>query len=230
VSRLFPERLLIGLAPAEMTVGKDSVACDPAFGAEPWQGAISALRALEFTQPCKVTVVLSNHFVRYAIVPWSSSLSTAAEEDAYIRHHFAKIHGERTKAWSLRASESAADAPRLASAVDQALIDSIRDCFPKGGRARLISVQPRLMSKFNEWRRSIPEGGAWLVLAEPDRACVALHADGRWRSVQNGKGAWRALLDRERHRVDGETPNLVLIAGATAPSNDGDWQFRDMSA
>ena len=234
MSRLFPDRLLIGLAPAEMTVGKDSVACDPAFGSEPWQGAISALKALEFKQPCKVTVVLSNHFVRYAIVPWSNSLSTAAEEDSYIRHHFAKIHGERAKVWSLRASESAADAPRLASAVDQALIDSIKDCFPKGGKARLISVQPRLMSKFNEWRRSIPDAGAWLVLAEPDRACVALHAGGRWRSVQNGKGAWRALLDRERYRmyggVDGETPNLVLIAGATAPSNDGDWQFRAMGA
>jgi hypothetical protein len=68
------------------------------------------------------------------------------------------------------------------------------------------------------------------VLAEPDRACVALHADGRWRSVQNGKGAWRALLDRERHRVDGDTPNLVLIDGTAAPSNDGDWQFRAMGA
>jgi hypothetical protein len=227
---LFRDRLLIGLAPAEVTVGKDSVACDPAFGAEPWQGAISALKSLEFKRPCNVTVVLSNHFVRYAIVPWSSALSTAAEEDAYVRHHFSKIHGERAKSWTLRASESTAGAPRLASAIDQALIDSIRDCFPKGGKARLISAQPLLMSKFNEWRKSIPAAGAWLVLAEPDRACVALHAEGRWRSVQNGKGAWRALLDRERHRVDGEIPNLVLIAGAGAPSNDGDWQFRAMSA
>src|SRR5438046_777859 len=114
-----------------MTVGKDSVACDPALGAEPWQGAISALKALEFTQPCKVTVVLSNHFVRYAIVPWSSSLSTAAEEDAYIRHHFAKIHGERAKAWGLRASESAADAPRLASAVERR-----RLAVPRHGRVK----------------------------------------------------------------------------------------------
>jgi hypothetical protein len=246
VSRLFPDRLLIGLAPAEMTVvrfrgwprrnlvGKDSVACDPAFGAEPWQGAIAALKALELRQPCDATVVLSQNFVRYAVVPWSKGLNTAAEEDAYLRHHFAKIHGERTKAWSLRASESVADLPRLASAVDQALIDSLKDCFPKGAKARLISVQPRLMSKFNEWRSSIPDAGAWLVLAEPDRACVALHADGRWRSVQNSKGAWRALLERERYRmyggVDGEIPNLVLIAGAAAPSNDADWQFRAMSA
>src|SRR5437016_1126701 len=47
-----------------MTVGKDSVACDPAFGSEPWQGAISALKALEFKQPCKVTVVLSHEMIR----------------------------------------------------------------------------------------------------------------------------------------------------------------------
>ena len=242
MSRLFRDRLLIGLAPAEMTVvrfrgwlkkkliGKDGVACDPAFGAEPWQGAIAALKALEFKQPCNVTVVLSNHFVRYAIVPWSSGLNTAAEEDAYIRHHFSKIHGERTKSWTLRATESAVGAPRLASAVDSGLLAAIRESLQGKPAARLISVQPRLMSKFNEWRKSIPDAGAWLVLAEPDRACVALHAEGRWRSVQNGKGAWRALLDRERHRVDGELPKLVLIAGAAAPSNDGDWQFRAMSA
>src|SRR5207237_6253438 len=93
---------------------------------------------------------------------------------------------------------------RLASAVDSGLLAAIRESLQGKAAARLISVQPRLMSKFNEWRKSIPDAGAWLVLAEPDRACVALHAEGRWRSVQNGKGAWRALLDRERHRVRSE--------------------------
>ena len=241
MSRLSKDRLLIGLAPAEMTVlrlrgvlkekpiEKASVACDPAFGNEPWQGALAALKSLQIAERCNVTVVLSNHFVRYAIVPWSNALGTAAEETAYIRHHFAKIHGERAKAWSLRATQSAADAPRLASAIDSALLAAMREALQEKPLARLISVQPQLMSKFNEWRKAIPAGGAWLVLAEPDRACVALHAEGRWRSVQNGKGAWRALLDRERHRVDGEIPNLVLIAGAAAPSNDADWQFREMS-
>ena len=242
MSRLFRDRLLIGLAPTAISVvrlrglfkgkqlEKASLACDAAFGNEPWQGALAALKSLQIDERCNVTVVLSNHFVRYAIVPWSDALGSAAEEDAYIRHHFAKIHGERAKAWSLRATESAAGAPRLASAIDQNLLESIKSCFPKGGKARLISIQPQLMSKFNEWRAAIPAGGAWLVLAEPERACVALHAEGRWRSVQNGKGAWRALLDRERHRVDGEIPNLVLIAGAAAPSNDAQWRFRAMSA
>jgi hypothetical protein len=239
---LFKDRLLIGLSSAEMSVVRyrglfkptrietGSVACDPAFGNEPWQGAVSALKAVPIGDKCSVTLVLSNQFVRYAIVPWSSALGTTAEEDAYVRHHFAKIHGERAKAWTLRATESAAGAPRLASAIDTALLAAIREALQEKPLARLISVQPQLMSKFNEWRSAIPASGAWLVLAEPERACVALHAAGQWRSVQNGKGAWRALLDRERHRVDGEIPNLVLIAGAEAPSNDGEWQFRAMSA
>src|SRR5438105_13448716 len=93
-------------------IGEDSVACDPASGAEPWQGAIAALKALEVKQPCNVTVILSNHFVRYAIVPWSNAPNTAAEEDAYIRHHFPKIHGERTKSWTRPTTGGRAGAPR----------------------------------------------------------------------------------------------------------------------
>ncbi len=224
MSRLSPERLLVGLAPAAVTVGKASVSCDPAYGNEPWQGAIAALKSLPIEGRSRVTVVLANHFVRYAIVPWSDALGTAQEEDAYLRHHFAKIHGERAKSWALRSTESAAGAPRLASAIDADLLAEIRSRFPKGGSAKLVSVQPQLMAKFNAWRGAVPAAGAWLVLAESDRACVALHAQGRWRAVQNAKGAWLDLLDRERHRVEGELPDFVLLAGASPPG-DGDWKF-----
>ena len=226
---LLPARITVRLAPAEVTAGAKRIACDPGFGAERWHGALEALRSMAFGR-ARVTVVLSSHFVRYAIVPWSDALGTPAEEDAYVRHHFAKVHGERAKGWLFRSSEGPRGAPRLASAIDRALLDAIKACFPKGGKARLISVQPQLMCKFNEWRSTIPPQGAWVVLAEPDRACIALHAEGSWRSVQNGKGDWRALLDRERHRIDGELPSLVLVAGAAAPTSDSQWQFREMSA
>ena len=245
MSRLFPDRLLLELAPASITLArlrgplhkqrmeKRSLACDPAYGNEPWQGAIAALKSLEFKEPCKVTLVLSSQFVRYAVVPWSGALATAAEEDAYLRHYFVKIHGERAKTWVLRASEGAAGAARLASAIDAALLEEIRNSFPRGGKAKLSSVQPQLMSRFNQHRKSVPAGGAWLVIAEPDRACVALHVGGGWRSVQSGKGPWLDLLERERFRVhagDGELPNVVLITGAPAPSPQGAWQFRELGA
>jgi hypothetical protein len=229
VSRLFPERLRVRLAPAEVLAGGRSIACDPAFGAEPWQGAVAALKSLEWTQACRLTVVLSNHFVRYAVLPWSDALAGAAEEEAYLRHHFAKIHGERAKAWTLRASEDRRGVPRLASAIDTALLEELRSAFPKGGKAHLASVQPELMEAANRWRDAIPAAGAWLVMAEPERACLAMHQEGGWRSVQNAKGEWLTLLERERYRLH-EVPTLVLLAGASAPRQSDDWQFRELAA
>jgi hypothetical protein len=227
VSRLFPERLLVRLSPAEVQVGAARQACDPAFGAEPWHGAVEALKNVAWPRS-RVTVVLSNHFVRYALVPWSDAIASAAEEQAYLRHHFSKIHGERAKAWQLRAGEAPKGAPRLASAVDSALVDAIRASFPKGGKAKLVSVQPALMYIFNRSRAAVPKPGAWLVVAEPERSCVALHAKGAFRAVQNAKGDWRTLLDRERFRVpmEGALPDLVLLAGAEPPPSDPHWKFK----
>ena len=230
MSPLFPESIVIKLSPAEVSVGSKSISCDPAFGAEPWQGALAALKALELPKKCRVTLVLSNHFVRYAVVPWSSALGTPAEEEAYVRHHFARIHGERAKGWSLRASPGTGAEPRLASAIDKALLDELKTLFAGKPGVKLASIQPQLMAAFNRWRRAIPAGGAWLVLAEAERACVALHGGGGWRAVHNGKGEWLALLDRERHRVEGDVPSTVLVAGARPPANQGTWQFRELAA
>src|SRR5688572_31535184 len=83
---MFAERLRIRFSPAEVLVGGRSIACDPAFGAEPWQGAVAALKALEWTKRCRVTVVLANPFVRYAVVPWSDALAGPQEEERSEEH------------------------------------------------------------------------------------------------------------------------------------------------
>jgi hypothetical protein len=197
------ERLRVRLSPGEVLAGGRSIACDPALGSEPWQGALATLKAFEWTERCEVTAVLSNHFVRYVVVPWSDALSNAAEEQAYLRHHFAKIHGERAKSWTTRASEDRRGIPRLASAIDTALLEELKAAFPREG--------------------------AWLVLAEPERACLAMYKEGGWRSVQNAKGDWLALLERERFRLH-EVPELVLLSGAAAPKESQGWQFRELAA
>jgi hypothetical protein len=207
---LFRDRLVVELAPAET-----------ASGEPPWQGAVTAFKAkLPGERRCDVTVVLGNSFVRYALVPWSDALASAAEEQAYLRHHFGRIHGERVKGWVLRASEAPAGAPRLASAVDAGLIEALKGCFARKSKARLVSVQPALMAVFNRARAAIPKSGAWLAVAEPQRACVALHAGGRWRTVQNAKGAWLTLLERARLTVEGAIPDLVLLQARDAAAGE----------
>jgi hypothetical protein len=229
VSRLFPERLLVRVFPHELECAGKRLPCDPAHGAEPWHGALARLQETQLGRS-RVTIELSSHFVRYALVPWSEALATPAEEEAYVRHHFARVHGERAKAWAVRATEAARGEPRLASAVDAALIDALKALFEKKPAARLVSIQPALMSRFNAARGALPRTGAWLVIAEADRACIALHGGRSWRSVQSAKGAWRAALERERHRVEGDVPSLVLLAGAAAPAAQAGWEFRALAA
>jgi hypothetical protein len=229
LTRFFPERLVLGFAPSELTICGKRFACDPGYGPEPWQGALERLKEMDLGS-CRVTIELSSHFVRYALVPWSEALATPAEEEAYVRHHFAKIHGERAKPWAVRASEAAPGEPRLASAVDAALIEQLKRSFAGKKKAKLVSIQPALMRCFNAVRRTVPAGGAWLVLVEPGRACIALHGGRGWRAVQSAKHEWRAALERERHRVEGKVPSLVFLAGAAAPRAEGGWQFREMAA
>jgi hypothetical protein len=97
----------------------------------------------------------------------------------------------------------------------------LKQAFP-----RLASVQPWLMAAINRWRGAMPDG-AWLTLVEGERACIALHAGGSWRAVQNARGAWLDLLERERHRVAGAAPAVALVAGAQPPSAPG-WEFRPL--
>jgi hypothetical protein len=231
---LFPETVTVAIAPGEIVVGAQTIGCDASFGAEPWHGALAALRGVQWKERCRVTAVLSNHFVRYALVPWNSALADPAEEEAYVRHHFARIHGERAKSWALRWSAEAVDAPRLASAIDSGLVAALKECFPPKGKARLVSIQPYLMAAANRAQRAVPASGAWLVFAERERSCVALHAGGRWRSVQNAKGPWLATLEREWHRAEAvggnAAPRLALLIGARPAGDAPGWTFREVPA
>jgi hypothetical protein len=255
VLRSWRERLLIGFSPSELTLvrmkgllrprvtAKHTAPCDPAFGPEPWHGAAASLK--DTTEALRgealdVTVVLSNHFVRYALVPWNDALAGAAEELAFARHCFSKIHGERSKSWTLSLSEESAGTPRLASAIDTALLEAVRNCFPAGVKARLVSMQPYLMAAINCWRASMAQTGAWVLIAEPARACLVLHGKGRWQAVLNTKGSfstpeeWTTLLDREQHRVvDCDPVNTVLVhaahINATRWAQVGDWKFERLS-
>jgi hypothetical protein len=175
--------------------------------------AAGGLEAFEHEPPkgrVDVTVVLSNHFARYIIVERQEG-ATLEEELALARFHFTKIHGERVKGWEVRLSR-AGGGPRLACAIDASVLERLKACFPKSGKARLVSVQPALMAAYNAARKRIPREGAWLLLSEPGRSCLARIAAKGWGSVHNGPDAdWEQLIERERSRAGGEPlPALVL--------------------
>lgn len=254
MSLLFPDRILIGLAPDSIALvrlqgalrprasEKRTLACDPAPGTEPWRGALAALSGLAAeigNDNARITVVLSNHFVRYALVPVSEALSSGAEEDAFVRYYFAKIHGERSKEWEVRLSRGPAGTARVASAVDSALVQAIRGAFPAGGKAKLVSLQPYLMSAFNRWRALFAGVRGWLLLVEPRRTCLARFDRGRVDAVRNTRGVfedparWAELFDRERLLAGpAETPEGVYVHAPRASKEAHEvrgWTFRGLS-
>jgi hypothetical protein len=190
---LFPERRELRLEPDGLEAFRDEVSA--------WRGRVD------------LTVVLSNHFARYTVVQPQDG-ATPEEELALARFQFARIHGERAKAWEVRLSRAGGGA-QLACAIDAALLQDLKACMPSHGRVRLVSVQPYLMAAYNRARRRIPREGAWLLLTEKGRACLARLAPKGWASVHFGaEGDGEQLIERERSRAgDERLPSLVLNLG-----------------
>jgi len=239
---LFPQRLVLVRSSGGLRrrlVHKESLAFAPAeTGVPAWQAATDALA--EKVSPAAlprahVKLILSNHFVHYLVIPWRDGLSNQEEHWAYARHCFERVHGGGAAQWKLRLCSDTPGEPRLACAVEPALIEALRTHLGPLGR-RYRSLQPHLMASFNSCRAHIGKGPTWLVVAEPGLLCLALLQDGCWHSVNRVKvGAdWinelPRLLEREACLLDCATPclDVVLIApDATRPLvlPAGKWRF-----
>lgn len=161
----------------------------------------------------QVSVVASNRLVRYVVVPRTAGVSGEAEELALARHHFIRVHGERSRDWDVRYSRETG----LASALDAGLIQDLKAKLSPG-KHQLVSLQPYLMAAFNQLRARVPKEGAWIVLPEAEATCVALYARGGWAGVAINRAGSEESLERERMRMgSARAPRTVL----TSPANDG---------
>jgi len=161
---------------------------------EPWQAALATLPKLQQSHAQRIAnaiVVLSNHFVRYLLLDANDRISTREEWLEYASHRFEKTYGARARDWDIQVGEAGPAHPRLASAIDRALLEAIAAAF-KNGRVRLRSIQPYLMTAFNQALPALPESSFWFVLQEPGRLLLGLIRDGAWRSVRSrqANGLW----------------------------------------
>lgn len=178
-----------------------------------WGNAVISLEAALselLTKPAIAQVILSNHFVRYAMVPWSGSLSNDAEEAAYAKHCFSQLYGANTESWELRLNQDFAGAPQLASAVDSQLLQALRGVFARAN-VKLISVQPHLMAAYNNCHAHLQKQDAWFVLFEQGNICLGMVQQGHLGSVRTLKvgNDWLdrlpEILDRESYLSELDT-------------------------
>ncbi len=206
-------RLHKGLLRTKVVASQTELCGDAEVGVAPWQPALSALQAglpSLGVGRMDTTVVLSNHFVRYALIPWGDQFSNDSEEQAYVRYCFSVTYGNDAENWALRLSTNGYGEMQVASAVEQGLLDGLERVAGVYG-LRLTSVQPYLMTVFNQWQHRLSGPMVWFVLAEQGRLCISLLKHGRWCSLRTMKidNAWLSklpnLLERELRLSDSGT-------------------------
>lgn len=176
-----------------------------------WQAALTVLQAALGNPDWKnaeATLIISNHFVRFLLLPWNDVALTDAEKLALLQDRFAEVYGEASATWELRLHEGSFGSPSLASAVDQGLLDQLKGIFKVSG-LRLKSIQPYLMTVFNACRHELDNEAAWFVLAEEGMSCIGLLRNGQWQSIRLRRtesddelDEAMVALEREKLRAD----------------------------
>ena len=151
-----------------------------------WQAALHMLEAVLGNpewQNSDATLILSNHFIRFLMLPWSDVELDEAEKHSLLQQRFIEVYGETSEIWDLRLNEGAFGFPSLACAVQTSMLEQIKSAFTTSS-LRLKSVQPYLMTAFNLCRKSLGKGTAWFILAEQEIFCIGLLHKGRWQRIK----------------------------------------------
>jgi len=156
----------------------------PSAGESIWKASVAALtRFIASTNAsADVTIVLSNHFVRYLLVPWSDQISSPEEYRNFAAAAFEEIYGTRAAEWEVCVSDERAGSPRLATAVDKDLLTGIRQAT-QGSSLRLRSIQPYLMAAFNQTTPLKKSQNFIFMLVETDLVCFLMAENGQWQNV-----------------------------------------------
>lgn len=204
MSLLLRDRLFVGLAPEQLSalriggslrpkIQERHTQTLPSTTDSQWDAVIAALEIL-LEQPkwagCNVTVVLSNHFVQYVVLPKSEGLS-ANEQTDLAQLIFRNTFGELSDEWELRISRSGTQST-LASGVPRTLLSALHAACE--GRGILFSIQPGLMPIFNALQRQSECNDGALVVVERGRISSAVISNGQWATILGRSGQGNALF------------------------------------
>lgn len=178
-----------GLRPRRAVVRS---ACEP--GIDPLLAAASgALATLPARTPVRVT--LSDHLVRYVLVPFNPLVVGPGPLGTVARQAFRRIHGATVDGWSLSVS-AVGQRTRVAAAVDTPLQQGLVEAARAAGVA-LEAIEPLLMDGFNRARSHLRATG-WFAVAEPGRVTLVRTAGGDWARIVSARCEedWRAALEQ----------------------------------
>ena len=225
------DRVVVFLAPGEVRVQRwrrgfrpqaepvQKIACDAAGrGAACLPALREALQALP-RRGFDARVVLSNQFVRYALVPDAHHLRGDAERTAAARHALAATYGEAARQWEVATDQSGAWTTLLAAGLDAGLPQAIASVLKEAG-ARGMRIEPLLAVACNRSEKLVTPRTGWLAVVEADRIVLAALGAAGIRALRSQRlrgaapGELAILVDQSRLLDEPEAGRTeVLVAG-----------------
>jgi hypothetical protein len=187
----------------------------------------AALQAAVAATGGAVEIVLSNHFVRYQLFPWQDGLQNLQEELGFARFAFTQTYGSAVDHWHIALSDEAPGLPRIAAAIDTALLERLRDEVGKAG-GELVSVSTSLVSAVDYWRSSFDSHQpTWFLAYESGLLTLLLRDRNGWRWVrsrrvaEDGLDGWRQIIADETLMLGEELAGgrvLLFAPGCKLPA------------
>lgn len=164
-------------------------------------------------------LVLSNHFVRYSVLPWMSEVSSREDWLAIARHDFCKRYGSVAEHWKIVLSMNDYGCNIVAAAIDESLIDGLYQIAQQSA-CKLVAIEPFLMSLVADISSNNEK--QWLLIAELERVLLCEVLDSQWQrfsviSPPHGQEMEQALLlvQRSLNSVESEErPDQILYCCA----------------
>lgn len=140
------------------------------------------LAQAEWRGAAGLRVVLSNHWLRFAVVPWSDELRSPSERQALAQGLIEDIYAEKATRFDIRISESGYGRPGLAAALSQNALLQLQELAQRHGLA-LQSLQPLLMQAFAHQARQLNGSDYAFACLEPGKLTVLIQQQQRWQNV-----------------------------------------------
>lgn len=153
-----------------------------------WLGVIEQLQSVfkdKKWHAASAVITLPSCFMRYAVVPWRGEITTKAEWQAYLNHHFVMAYGEVVKGWNMRMDAPKYKEATLASAMPSALHLALSNTFSQVNM-RVTAISAYFMQAVNQMlvaHKSIRDG--WFMVVEKQYLTMSLIEDGKWRMVRS---------------------------------------------
>lgn len=128
------------------------------------------------------SVVLSNSFVRYALIPWNDASLSSQEEDILFQTKFEELYGDMD-GWRILADGAQYGKPRIACAVHQALIDRINELWKTKG-INGGEIVPYFVACLNRWHRCLGQHSGMIVIAEMHNVVIGCFGKKKWSSLR----------------------------------------------